>query len=191
MANAAALMCLTACGETFASKDNPAPAAAMQSASLDSLTSRARGALAKPGFNLVLSPMLPAAWPPASPAVEFFAYESMPLPSGVVSYRLTGPKFKLALTLPDGPPVLSPLENGQAAGTGYDRWPGAEDMRKAQEALLEVVAGRRDPEAAKADLRAYQKWSQFETVMGADARKRMPGFFGWLESEVSASAAPR
>lgn len=205
----AMLMGLAACGRKSMPKDEPAAAAAHKTApaadqetamasetpipvpSRDSLLQRAHAALAGESFDLILSPVLPAAWPPQGPAVEFFAYASMPLPSGVVSYRITGPKFRLILPLPEGKPVLTAVEDGKASGTEYDRGLGAEGMGNAQEALLEVVAGRRDPEAAKADLRAYVNWSRHGAVMGADARKRKGAFFAWLEAENPAGAAPR
>jgi hypothetical protein len=210
LATAAFLMGPTGCGKASAAKDKPAAAAAahgtapagVQEAdmaletpspvpSLDSLALRAQAALVEANLDLVLSPVLPAAWPPEDPAVEYFAYASMPLPSGVIAYRISGPKAKVAVGLSDGSAIISPLEDGMGSGRQDGMGPGAQDLAKAQAALLEVVAGRRTPQAAKADLRAYLKWSHREAVMGADARKRKPGFFAWLEAKDPATASPR
>lgn len=147
----------------------------------EALSERASSALANGGMGLSLTPALPAAWPPAGPDLVYFAYASEPLPSGVVAFKLTGPKAKVSFKLPDGVPIVEAMAIGETSGR--EAGSGIPDMRNAEQALLEVIAGNREPEQAKPDLSPYVKWSLRSAVMGADARKRHAEFFAWLDAK--------
>jgi hypothetical protein len=156
----------------------PAPSAA-------ELSSRARDALSRDGFSAQLSPMFPAVWPPAgdSAVLEWFAYESQPLPSGVIAYQVKGPVSKVSVRLGGTGFRVEPIDRPTAADS-YSPRPGADrpDMTAAEQALIEVLQGHRTPESARASLSAYSKWADATPVIGADMRQRKAAFFRWLES---------
>ena len=157
----------------------PAPSAA-------ELSSKARDALSRDGFAAQLSPMFPADWPPSkdSAALEWFAYESQPLPTGVVAYQVKGPVSKVSLSLGGtGCPHVEQIAVATATGS-YSPRPGAgkPDLAAAEQALIEALQGHRTPESARASLSAYSKWADATPVIGADMRKRKAAFFRWLES---------
>jgi len=155
----------------------PAPSAA-------ELSSQAREAFSRDAFAAQLSPMFPAVWPPAgdSAVLEWFAYESQPLPSGIIAYQVKGPVSKVSVSLGGTGFRVEPIDRPTATDS-YSPRPGAgrPDMAAAEQALIEVLQGHRTPESARASLSAYSKWADATPVIGADMRKRKAAFFRWLE----------
>lgn len=146
------------------------------------LSRRAAASLPHAGLGLRLSPPLPAAWPPQSPQLEWFAYRSTALPTGVIAYQLDGPVHKVSLRLPDGEPRAAAVADGKELGRETDNGSAAPDLGAAEQALVEVVLGRRAPDSARADLAAYSGWASASSQIGADLRRRKPEFFRWLDA---------
>jgi hypothetical protein len=171
-------------------QDRPPPnqevsVAAKPEPSAAELASKARDALSRDGFAAQLSPMFPAAWPPSgdSARLEWFAYESQPLPTGVVAYQVKGPVSKVSLALGGSGPRVEPISEATATGSYTPKvGAGRPDMAAAEQALIEVLLGHRSPESARASLSAFSKWADATPVIGVDMRKRKAAFFRWLES---------
>jgi predicted small lipoprotein YifL len=156
----------------------PAPSAA-------ELSSQAQKAFSRDAFAAQLSPMFPAVWPPAgdSAVLEWFAYESQPLPSGIIAYQVKGPVSKVSFILGGTGFRVEPIDKPTATGSDSPGpGSGRPDMASAEQALVEVLLGHRAPESARASLSAYSKWADATPVIGADMRKRKAAFFRWLES---------
>ncbi len=148
--------------------------------SIDSLRQRVLASLGVP-FGLTLSPALPASWPSTEPTVEFFVYESKPLPSGIVAYQVSGPKSKITVTLPDGKPIIVPMTNALASGREMKPNSESAELNRAQQILIDVVMGKRKMESAHAEMSAYLDWAQHSQVIGKDVQSRAVPFFAWLK----------
>lgn len=61
------------------------------------------------------------------------------------------------------------------------------DLGPAQQALLEIVTGRRKAEPARQVLRAYLAWCKASPLVGRDVRARKAAFFTWLEAAPEAT----
>jgi hypothetical protein len=146
------------------------------------LSRRAAAALPEGGLGLRLSPPLPAAWPPGLPQLEWFAYRSTALPTGVIAYKVEGPVHKVSLTLPEGQPRAAAVSDGKELGREAGSGTAVPELGSAEQALVEVVLGRRAPDSARADLAPYSQWATASSLVGADLRRRKPEFFGWLDA---------
>jgi hypothetical protein len=47
-------------------------------------------------------------------------------------------------------------------------------------ALVDVIAGARSAESARAELSSYGTWATAEGAVGDDVRRRHAAFFAWL-----------
>ena len=144
------------------------------------LTRRAIEAVATQGIGFRVSPALPAAWPPHA-ELEWLAYRVEPLPTGIVSFDVKGPAHRVIVRLPGGVSEVSTVADGKPLGA--DRRTGAGGP-PAEQALIDVVAGTRSAESARAELSSYVAWAAHEGAIGEDVRRRHAAFFAWL------SAAP-
>ena len=151
--------------------------ASMPSApSASELSRRAIDAVAARGIGFRLSPLLPAAWPPHA-ELECLAYQVEPLPTGVESFTVKGPAHRVTVRLPSGTAEVSPVSDGKPLGT--DRETGA-CGQPAEQALVDVVAGTRSAESARAELSSYVAWAARQGAIGDDVRRRYAAFFAWL-----------
>jgi hypothetical protein len=161
----------------------------------EELTSRARAALREVDPWPLLSPLLPSVWPPREhePArVEWYAYDSVPLPTGAIAYRITGPRSRVVIDLPDGEPRVEPVREPSAHGTSRDAHFDRDALARAEHALVEVLAGRRIAALARPQLAAYLQWADAADVLGAEALSRKPEFFAWLaDPSVTNTSASR
>jgi hypothetical protein len=147
------------------------------------LSRRARAALPRAGIGLHLSPPLPATWPPASaPQLEWFAYEQTPLATGVIASNVEGPLHVVSLALPDGEPRAAMVSDRKALGRDTGAQPDVPDLAAAEQALVDVLLGRRTLDSARADLAPYSRWATAASPIGADLRRRKPEFFRWLDA---------
>jgi hypothetical protein len=149
--------------------------------SVADLSRRVLAALPHGGLDLQISPALPAAWPPRRSELEWFTYESTPLPTGIIAYEVNGPIHKVSLLLPEGQVRVEAIKDGKDLGREYDMG-FAPNLEAAQHALVEVVLGRRTPDDARAELAVYAKWTATSPVVGADLRRRKAAFFLWLDA---------
>jgi len=150
--------------------------------SVADLSARAAAALPRSGLGLQLTPALPVAWPPQSPDIEWFAYERTPLPTGVVAYQVSGPSYRVSVTLPDGKPEVTAVPDGKELGRENDRRSGAPKLEAAEQALVDVVLGHRAADSARNELAPYAHWAAASSTIGADLRRRKPAFFHWLDA---------
>ena len=79
------------------------------------------------------------------------------------------------------------LGTGKVLGTEtpVDR-PGADEPRllQAEQALVDVVAGCREGDAARVDLQPYIDWLQLHPLAGRDLEIRAPAFLAWLKPKA-------
>ncbi len=152
---------------------------------LASLKQRVRDSLSGGLPGIELSPLLPAAWPPqpasaGAAGAEILAYQSQALPSGIVAYRITGPKSIVSIVLPAGTFSIRAAKDGKSCGTKRDAGPGPDAGDSAEQALLDVLLGKRTPEAARKDLDGYSQWVSQGSVIAKDVKRRKTAFFTWL-----------
>jgi hypothetical protein len=147
--------------------------------SIAELSRRAAAALPDAGFGLQLTPPLPASWPAVNAELEWFAYRSTALPTGVAAYELEGPIHRVSLKVPDGEPRVSSVADGRALG----RFTRASEPKldAAAQVLLEVELGRRTADSARSALADYSQWAKARGPVGVDVRARKSEFFAWLE----------
>ncbi|MCA8959640.1 MAG: hypothetical protein KDC38_03970 [Planctomycetes bacterium] len=147
------------------------------------LAERAEAALPRPRFDLQRTPALPLDWPPSGAEVEWLFYRSRALPTGAVTYEVTGPTHRISMALPDGDPRVETLENATIDGARRRGIPDADpdDLGRAEQVLIEVLMQHRSPESARGALHAYVDWAT-TTVIGGDVRRRKPEFFDWLQA---------
>ena len=148
------------------------------------LRQRARAALGNDFLSLELTMALPTAWPPKDSAVEFLAYQSDPLPTGISAYRIRGPIRRITLALPDGPDRVEVLAGETVLGTERNRAeaPHPSDLDKSEQALLDILAGVRGAEAGAKEMGAYLDWLRFHPIIGNDVRGRHREFFAWMDA---------
>jgi hypothetical protein len=185
------LVVLVACNDGSSSAPPPENGARDESeVSMDSrpklsardLSSRARLALQPEGGSiLMLSPALPTSWPTTSAVLEWFAYKSQPLPTGVIASAVSGPVWKVTLTLPDGEPRVERPRDATVENVRAEAALSVPDLAAAEQALVDVVSGVRTAEDARADLSVYGDWADAFPVMGDDLRRRKPELFQWIE----------
>lgn len=144
----------------------------------------ALGALT-PGARL--TPALPAAWPDARGEVVYLACLREPLPTSLPSDVVHAPSDEVVVDVKSGAarhsalPARAPLGEEQRSLTG-DGPPSADELLPAEQALVDVVAGRRPAEGARGDLAPYKRWLAAEALLAAELRGRFGAFFGWLKA---------
>lgn len=141
------------------------------------LARRVVAALSARGLGFRLSPVLPVDWPPQRAELEWLAYDVEPLPTGIVSYALKGPVYRVTVGLPGSAPEVSAVTNGKPLGV--DSRIGV-SAAPAEQALVDVIAGARSAESARAELSSYGAWASAEGAVGEDVRRRHAAFFAWL-----------
>jgi len=130
------------------------------------------------------TPALPFAWPDAQGKLVFFAYETEPRLENSMSTEVTGPTHRVVVALASGEPLVEKLRAPRVLGVERDDKPGPRrgEMPRAEQALVDVVAGCRTPDDAAADLRPYLAWLERAYVTAADLEKRAGPFIAWLKT---------
>ena len=137
-----------------------------------------------PRMSSVVTPIFPLQWPDTGTGVAAFAYRIDVPPTGRRTRSVTGPTHQMTFgTLGATPmvdrlsdtPLLGTEDSGDAPSADF-----AEQMNRAVDAMVEVLAGCRTPESARADLAPYLTWLARYRLMGADLRQRTPAFIDWL-----------
>jgi hypothetical protein len=72
-------------------------------------------------------------------------------------------------------PLLGTEGSGEAPAADF-----AERLRRAVDAMAEVIAGCRTPDSARADLEPYSIWLSRYRLIAGDLRQRTPEFIDWL-----------
>src|SRR5262249_34089324 len=133
------------------------------------------------------APLVPARWPSAGGGVAYWAYHSEVLPTGVVKYRVRGPTLEVSFASLGGPAHVRRFGPGQILGTREEVEPPPFDEQRllqAEQAVVDVVAGCRDAETARADLAPYLDWLRLHPLVGRDLETRAPAFFSWLRAKA-------
>jgi hypothetical protein len=157
---------------------NDAPVPDSSAVSVVELEKRARAALPSyDRFFAVLSPALPASWPPSDARIEWFAYRHEPLPTGMIAYRTIGPLYRVSIALPEGQPKVETVAHGVDLGRDDNARDRSAELAPAEGVLVEVLMKRRTPESARAALDPYLVWASGSSALANDVRRRKAGFF--------------
>lgn len=147
---------------------------------------RARAAQALgPDPTALLTPPLPAAWPDAGGRVVFLRYTVEALGSSLDRARLSSAPHQAVVDVATG--TARKLDLAGAGPLGEEEasmvdGPDEAALAKAEQALVDVVAGRRPAEGARADLRAYVRWLEAQPLIAVDLAKRHAAFVAWLRA---------
>jgi hypothetical protein len=112
-----------------------------------------------------------------------------PLPTGVVRFRIQGPSKRIVFASLGAEPVVEALHPGVVLGEEADRLDGAltgdaeARIERAEQALVEVVAGCRSVDEARAELAGYLEWLQLHPSMGRDLEQRGERLLSWLRKQ--------
>jgi len=163
----------------------PKEAACVVPKSVSALDEQAREEL---GANMVgaqLAPVLPTHWPPTGGGLAYFVYRKKSLPTGLVKSEVQGPTERILFTTPGAKPTVEPLAPAAALGVEDTTVRAPLDnsrghVERAQQALLEVVAGCRSLDEARGDLEGYLEWVEQNPLQGRDLERRGDPLFSWL-----------
>jgi hypothetical protein len=151
------------------------------------LRDKAEAALGSLTPGARLTPALPAAWPDAGGKVVYLACLREPLPTSLASDVVHAPSDEVEVDVASGAtrhtalPARSPLGEEQRALPG-DGPPDADELARAEQALVDVVAGRRPADGARGDLAPYGRWLAAEALLAGDLRGRFGAFFEWVKA---------
>ncbi len=124
---------------------------------------------------------LPASWPPTDATLIFFIYRSEPLPTSRITHRIEGPVAVARVDARDATIRIEEILTLPLIVERPARPEAAKQRRAAAETLLlEVVAGRTAPAAARAELRRRYCELLDDGAVGQDLRARAPEFLAWL-----------
>jgi hypothetical protein len=126
----------------------------------------------------VVTPLLPSEWPPTSGRVMVLAYPMAPLESGVTRYSLFAATHRVMIDVNDGTVTTEALgtKKGKKLGAIEKTRERSDDpIHAAEQALVDVVAGRRPPEKARMMLYPYGEWVDGHGAVGKDVEGRVGG----------------
>jgi hypothetical protein len=131
----------------------------------------------------VITPALPPSWPLEGSTVVYLVYPLTPAEQGVDRYKTTAPLHRVELDVSTREVSVQTLEKPKKLGD-YDRpRPKKDDtMDKAEQALLDLAAGRVKPEKVHYLLFGYGRWFEANGSIGADAQKRSSAFATWAST---------
>jgi hypothetical protein len=131
----------------------------------------------------IVTPALPASWPLEGSTVVYFVYPLMPAARGVDRYEVTTPSHRVDLDVAAREAVVRTIDKPKKL-SAYDRpRPGRDDpIAKAEQALLDLAAGRVKAEKVHYLLFGYGQWFEANGSIGSDAQKRTGAFASWASS---------
>ena len=142
-----------------------------------------------------LTPLLPDRWPQPQSA-NFYTFESVPLPTGAVTYSVRGPVRQVVFDNPAGPPRIIQFKRQKPLGHEHfpacfgQELPTKEALVRAEQALLDFIAGCQTLESLLPKLEPYREWFCVHPVVTTDVRQRLPAFMKWLLSTWPAYKFP-
>jgi hypothetical protein len=135
-------------------------------------------------MSSVVTPVFPLRWPEQGSGVAAFAYRIDVPPTGRRTRSVTGPTHRLTFDTLGAAPSLERMSDTPLVGTEQSGDSPAADfaerMRHAVDVMVEVIAGCRTPEAARADLEPYSLWLSGNQLIAGDLRRHVPAFIDWL-----------
>ncbi|RKG90792.1 hypothetical protein D7W82_02660 [Corallococcus sp. CA049B] len=149
------------------------------------LAEQAREALGQDMLGAEIAPVLPTQWPPKGGGLEYFVYRSEPLPTGIVKSEIRGPTERIHFATPGAKPLVESLGNAAVLGVEETAMreslnPPQNHVERAEQALLDVVAGCRSLDEARSDLEGYLEWVEQNPLQGRDLERRGDTLFSWL-----------
>lgn len=150
------------------------------------LREAARSALGSGVVWADFAPLLPTRWPAAGGGIVYWIYHSEALPSGMVRYKVRGPTEEISFPSLSAPPAVRRIGPGKVLGTEDPVERSAADesrLLEAEQAVVELVAGCRDADAARAGLKAYADWLRLHPFVSKDLETRAPTFLAWLKAK--------
>ncbi|NNC19656.1 hypothetical protein HRD49_22215 [Corallococcus exiguus] len=149
------------------------------------LAEQAREELGQGMVGAELAPVLPTQWPPKGGGLEYFVYRKKSLPTGLVKLEVQGPTERVHFATPGAKPRVESLAPVAALGVEDTTVQGLSDssrshVERAEQALLDVVAGCRSLEEARGDLEGYLEWVAQNPLQGQDLERRGATLFSWL-----------
>jgi hypothetical protein len=152
--------------------------------SIEELHQRVDAALGSRRTGLQLTPALPPGWPQASGKPVFFAYPVEDLPTGIISTRIHAPSHRITVASSDDTILVEPLASTRVLGTERSQGarPDPAALARAEQALVDVIAGCRATDDAAADLGPYLEWLDDHDIIAQDLEQRVGGFLAWLRA---------
>ena len=147
------------------------------------LATAAEAALGRDVLRPKLTPVLPADWPDAGGSVVYYVYRSDSLPSGRVRFRLTGPTHRVEFAALTVKPTVHTYPEPKALGEEEREHLTDEikqNLEKAQQTLIEIIAGDRPDEQSRAELQPYLVWLERNPRVAGDVETRSAAFVAWL-----------
>ena len=148
----------------------------------EQLRAAARSAAQVPPRDLTA--LWPQSWPPRDGGVVFWTTDWEPLPSGHVSYRIRGPTSEIRFASLSSPPDVRRIDSDNILGKWVDFQDVdlEESLPRAEQAMVDIIAGCRELEAARADLQPYLGWLEVD-AFGKFLKSRSPAFIAWLKGK--------
>ncbi len=136
------------------------------------------------GLSAQLSLALPLAWPSDREGVVYFAYPTEALPTGVQRTRLRSASHRVVFAPVTGAPHVERLDASSVLGTQDEpaEPTDATEIARAEQALVDLVAGCRTTEQATGEIDVYLRWLADEPRIAEDLARRSEPFTTWLRT---------
>jgi len=169
-----------------ASEAAPADDGKLDAVELLALANTALDQVLEPGVARMVTPLLPTEWPSTSGKVMVLAYPMAALESGVTRYTLFVALYQVTIDVDDGTVATESIgKKGKKLGSFEKTRERSDDpIHGAEQALVDVVAGRRPPEKARMLLLPYTQWVEGHGAVGKDVNVRMKGFLEALQKKL-------
>ena len=131
----------------------------------------------------VITPPLPETWPVAGKLV-YYVYPLATFEGAAVdAYDAKTPSHRAVLDVATAEVTLEELSKGKKLGKyTHTRVRHDDAVAKAEQALLDLAAGRVEQKKVHYLLVGYGKWFETHGKVGADCRKRVQAFADWADS---------
>ncbi len=150
---------------------------------LHALANAALDQVLEPGSPRMVTPLLPSEWPPTSGTVMVLAYPLTPIEGELTHHTLMTASHRVTIAVGDGTVTTEPLgKKSKKLGTiDKTRERSDDPIHAAEQALVDVVAGRRAPEKSRMLLMPYTTWAEGHGLLGKDVSGRQKPFFEGLQ----------
>lgn len=147
------------------------------------LVTAAIDAVMDPYADRVLTPPMPLSWP-LDGKVAYYVYPLAPMEGAAVdTYQSKSPSHRAILDVTTREVTLEEIPKPKSLGAyQHTRVRTEEAVTKAEQALLDLAAGRVEQSKVHYLLVGYDKWFDKHGKVGADCRARVQAFADWAES---------
>ena len=163
----------------------PADDGKLDAAELLALANTALDQVLEPGAPRMVTPLLPSEWPPTSGKVMVLVYPLAVIEGQLTRYTLLAPSHRVTIAVSDGTVTTEPLgkKSKKLGSIEKTRERSDDPIHGAEQALVDVVAGRRPPEKARMLLMPYTTWVEGHGLLGKDVSGRQKAFFEALQGK--------